>query len=643
MTLCLNPQCQSPENPDNAKFCSNCGCKLWLSDRYRPIKAIGQGGFGRTFLAIDDHKPSKPYCVVKQFFPDDRGTTNPEKAAELFYQEAKHLDELGHHPQIPQLQAYFIQEQRQYLVQQFIDGQDLAVELKFSGPFTEDKIRDLLYSLLPVLQFIHDRQVIHRDIKPRNIIRRESDSQLFLVDFGAAKLATKTALLRPGTIIGTVQYIAPEQARGKAIFASDIYSLGVTCIHLLTRRRPNILFDNIQAAWVWQPYLSLPVSDSLQNILDKMLQTAIKRRYQSAAEILADLGEKKLVIQPKPAEVLKQNIENIRKKQLTIQPVLPNISNQKTGAATPALPVPPPITPGNPWHCQYTLKGHTHWVRSVAISPDSKILVSGSGDKTIKIWDLNTGNLLNNIISNHGFWITAIAISCNGQFIASGSADKTMKIWRLDTGEVINTINGHKDQVRSLVFSADGKFLVSTSQDNTIKMWRMNNGELIRTFSGHSHWVTCVAIAPDGKTLVSGSYDRTLKIWDINTGQLLNSLIGHSKEIESIAIHPQGKIIASVGKDQTIKLWRIYTGTLLGTLPGHKDDMISLAFSPNGQTLAIGSNDKNIYLWQIIPRNIRPNYILSGHNNRIWSIAFSPDGQIIASGSGDGTIKIWKC
>ena len=233
--------------------------------RYRALKIIGQGGFGRTFLAVDEQKPSKPQCVIKQFYPQAQGTDTAEKAAELFAQEAVRLNELGHHDQIPRLEAYLTQEQLQYLVQEYIEGQNLLQELKELGHgFNEAQIWQLLNEVLPILEFIHAGQVIHRDISPDNIIRRYQDKKLVLVDFGASKFATGTALVKTGTIIGKAEYIAPEQGRGKATFASDLYSLGVTCIHLMTQVSPFELFDIGEGAWVWQQFLvDNPVSDNL--------------------------------------------------------------------------------------------------------------------------------------------------------------------------------------------------------------------------------------------------------------------------------------------------------------------------------------------------------------------------------------------
>ncbi|HEY9619336.1 MAG TPA: serine/threonine-protein kinase, partial [Crinalium sp.] len=288
MSYCLNPLCPQPQNLDDAEIC-HCGAKLRLQDRYMALQPIGQGGFGRTFLAIDLAHPLKLQCVIKQFFPQEQGAAHSSKASALFQEEAMRLQELGHHSQIPDLLAQLEQEGRQYLVQEFIDGFNLACELAEDGPFTEAKIHQLLIEVLPVLQFMHQHHIIHRDIKPANIIRRSADSHLVLVDLGAAKQATGTALAQTGTVIGSAEFTAPEQARGKAVFASDLYSLGVTCIHLLTQMSPFDLFDSGESRWVWQDYVHETVSDRLGQILDKMLEPATNRRYPFVASVLADL------------------------------------------------------------------------------------------------------------------------------------------------------------------------------------------------------------------------------------------------------------------------------------------------------------------------------------------------------------------
>ncbi|MEM6614397.1 MAG: serine/threonine-protein kinase, partial [Cyanobacteria bacterium P01_C01_bin.72] len=273
---CLHRDCTQPENKGNAIACDNCGSNLLLQNRYRVLQLMGQGSFGRTFKAIDQSKAEQPYCAIKQFWIEPHHKSKA-KAGELFKQEAQRLEVLGKHPHIPTLIDYFVEENEQYLVQEFIGGTNLAQE---SG-WNESKIRELLLYLLPLIQFIHDHNVIHRDIKPENIVRSHRDNSLTLVDFGAAKVVTEAMASKTGTVIGSAAYTAPEQLKGKAVFASDIYSLGVTCVHLLTNVHPFNLFDSNENSWNWRHYLSQPISKQLGQVLDKMLLGAINQRYQS--------------------------------------------------------------------------------------------------------------------------------------------------------------------------------------------------------------------------------------------------------------------------------------------------------------------------------------------------------------------------
>jgi formylglycine-generating enzyme required for sulfatase activity len=296
MSYCISPTCPAPDkNSPTTNFCMSCGAEILLNGRYRALKLLGQGGFGKTFKAVDEDQPRQPLCVIKQFAFSNNHPETRQIALKLFYEEAQHLEALGKHDQIPELLAYFDVEGQPYLVQQFIDGQDLEQELATAGTFNQAKICELLESLLPVLDFIHHQSppVIHRDIKPANIIRRRSDGGLVLVDFCAAKQATQSMLAQTGTAIGSAEFAAPEQARRKPVFASDIYSLGVTCIYLLTQVSPFDLFDMNQDAWVWRDYLvNNQVDEKLGKVLDKMIANVLPQRYQSAADILVALGQK---------------------------------------------------------------------------------------------------------------------------------------------------------------------------------------------------------------------------------------------------------------------------------------------------------------------------------------------------------------
>jgi WD40 repeat protein len=286
-----------------------------------------------------------------------------------------------------------------------------------------------------------------------------------------------------------------------------------------------------------------------------------------------------------------------------------------------------------------TLEGHSDFVNSVAYSPNGQTLASGSDDKTIKLWNVKTGNLLQTL-EGHSDLVRSVAYSPNGQTLASGSRDSTIKLWNVNTGNLLQTLEGHSDWVRSLAYSPDGQTLASGSYDNTIKLWNVNTGNLLQTFTGHSDLVRSVAYSPDGQTLASGSLDKTIKLWDIKTGNLLQTLEGHSDSVVSVAYSPDGQTLASGSWDKTIKLWNVKTGKLLQTLKSHSDLVTSVAYSPDGQTLASGSRDSTIKLWNVNTGNLLQTF--TAHSSSVSSVAYSPDGQILASGSRDSTIKIWR-
>ena len=236
ISQCLNPDCLH-QNPPQSKFCQRCGSKLLLADRYRATRLLGRGGMGRAYEAIDLHRLDTP-CVIKEFLPLQQGKAAIEKATQLFRQEAMRLRDLGKHPQIPDLLAFVEQEGKLYLVQEFIEGETLLQEMDKNGRFSEEQVTAVLDDLLPVLDFVHQRQVIHRDIKPDNIMRSPT-GQLVLIDFGVSKQTSSSLLSRVVTVAGTPGYAPIEQTRGFCYPASDLYSLGVTCIRLLTGCLPT--------------------------------------------------------------------------------------------------------------------------------------------------------------------------------------------------------------------------------------------------------------------------------------------------------------------------------------------------------------------------------------------------------------------
>jgi serine/threonine protein kinase len=325
---CTRPGCPRPQNifPDlddssllktvQQRYCKTCGMPLILSGRYLPVRLLGQGGFGAAFLARDRYTPAMRQCVAKLLQPSVSLTPTQLKIAQnLFEREAAVLEELGNeHPQIPSLLAFFeltvpsLQPGKDdkffYLVQEFIDGENLEDELAVKGKFSEAEIMEMLREILKVLDFVHSRGSIHRDIKPANIMRGKN-GRLYLLDFGAVKQVTQTAgTSKASTGIYSMGYAPPEQMSGQEVYpATDLYALAVTCITLLSGLQPTELFDSYRNEWNW--HSRVQVSSRLTQVLDRMLLSAPSQRFQSATEVEAALKsasqQPTVVVSPPPA------------------------------------------------------------------------------------------------------------------------------------------------------------------------------------------------------------------------------------------------------------------------------------------------------------------------------------------------------
>jgi serine/threonine protein kinase len=312
--ICTRPHCPRPKNIDpdldnpthlkkiQQKYCNSCGMPLILADRYVPVSLLGEGGFGRAFLARDRYTPTMRYCVVKQFQPSKN--LPPEQldmALELFEREATVLEKLGSkNPQIPDLYAFFPliipdasgqkEQQYFYLALEYIEGENLEQELERKGMFTEEEILELLAQILPVLQFVHDNDSIHRDIKPSNIIR-SPDNIFHLLDFGAVKQITANlGQKQSSTGIYSMGFAPPEQTGGLQVYpATDLYALAATCVNLLTNQATTDLFNSYENRWDWRQYAP-KVSITLAEVLDRMLLPSPSSRFQSAKEVFDRLS-----------------------------------------------------------------------------------------------------------------------------------------------------------------------------------------------------------------------------------------------------------------------------------------------------------------------------------------------------------------
>jgi serine/threonine protein kinase len=266
-----------------------------LDQRYQVVELLGKGGFGHTYIALDTRRPGNPTCVVKHLKPISSDPDFLPLARRLFNREAESLENLGHNDQIPRLLAYFEEKEEFYLVQELIEGHPLSWEMAPGSRCSEEQVIQLLQEVLPILEFIHSHGVIHRDLKPDNLIRRTADNKIVLVDFGAVKQIKSYSLMTPEQLkndtlaVGTPGYMPSEQGQGRPRPCSDIYALGMTCIQALTGLNPQQLGeDAVSGEILWQHHAQ--VSNQLADILNKMIRHYFKYRYQTATDVLQALG-----------------------------------------------------------------------------------------------------------------------------------------------------------------------------------------------------------------------------------------------------------------------------------------------------------------------------------------------------------------
>ncbi len=672
-----------------------------LDGRYQVAQVLGRGGFSQTYLARDTRRPGHPICVVKHLKPLRKDARFLRTARRLFTSEAETLEKLGSHDQIPQLLAYFEENQEFYLVQAFIQGQTLLKELPPGQRWSERQVHRLLQEVLSILAFVHSHGVIHRDIKPSNLIRRRQDEQWVLIDFGAVKqIQTQLGATRgPVTdtiAIGTQGYMATEQSKGRPRPNSDLYALGVIGIQALTGLNPLDLPEDPETGeFLWRDQAR--VSDPLASVLDQMVRYHFKDRYQTATDPLQalqafapDRTPARSAASPLYAAALSrvnrplaQNTAQNTPAALTLQPsgrprwpgqaaissaANPSLLRLGTGVGIAAVlaltagtyyflrsereipwtvsdpgveqSLPQPVLDSPPppvGALGKTLARHTDSVWSTDISPDGRTLVSGGADHQIKLWDVSTGQPRRSLVGLSDT-VRTVIIHPDGQTVI-GSGYRSINCWDLNTGTLLRTLTGHADSVWSLAASPDGQTLASGSTDQTVKLWHLPSGQLRHTLTGHSDWIFTVAISPDGQTLASGSRDHTIKLWRLGTGELLHTLTGHSGPVRSLAISPDGQRLVSGSWDKSIKIWDLRTGARLRTLAGHSDRVVSVAISPEGRTLATGSVDGTIKLWNFSTGALQRT--LSGHSDWVLAVKFSPDGQTLISSSWDNTIKVW--
>ncbi len=589
--------------------------KKLFGDRYIIENILGEGGMGITYLAKNQRSELR---VIKTLREDI--IANPawkpylNKILQDFRDEGVRLA-VCRHPNIVEIKTVFDEENLPCMAMEYIQGEDLSKYLRRMGVLSEAEALQYIQQIGDALKEIHRRGLLHRDIKPGNIIIRQGKSEAVLIDFGIAREFTPNEVQKH-TVYRTPGFAPPEQYQTSALRGEfiDVYALAATLYTVITGVIPPSADNRGKNTLLKPPQdLNPHISDRTNQAIMRGMALNANYRPQSVGEWL---------------QLLEEPIHKTK--------ILATVPPTKI-----ITPTPPSLLPYR-WKCVNTLEAHNSMVHAVTISPDRKIFGSGS-DKTIKLWELESGKQLRQLggwFSSHSGIVDALAFSYDGEIIASGSWDETIKLWSVSTGRKIRTLKGHNSCINTLTFSPDNQLLASGSLDCTIKIWQIITGQEIGNLTGHSASVTAVAWSPDGQFLASASADCTIKIWQASTGREIRTLYGHSLFVNSVAYSQDGTMLVSGSSDNTIKLWQGSTGKEIRTFTGHSDAVWTVALSPDRQFIVSGSWDKTIKIWLLSTG--KEICTLKGHSNYVRSVAISPNGQTLVSGSDDHTIRIWQ-
>lgn len=694
MSLCINPDCPQPDHLGNseANSCRACGTTLVLEGRYRVMRLLSsQTGFGMVYEAYERDLP-KILKVLR------REHSQNSKILAMFRHEAEVLSQLCH-PGMP-----FVEDEGYFtvtlpdtavplhcIVMEKIDGLNLTQWMQQQGnhPIQEQLALGWLTQLAKILHQMHQNSYFHRDIKPQNVMIRTS-GQLALVDFGAAREMTQTYLAQVNrggvaTAIGSAGYTPPEQEQGQAVPQSDFYALGRTLIYLLTAKAPTdtALYDAFQNSFEWRSHAP-QISSGLADLLDSMIAPRVVDRPASAQDIVVRLEQlsNQLPHQPgsqptaptlpetslppvepstaHPAtslqlgiatpswQMLPQSLYSSQKRRRRWPWVVAALVGLGVAGGTIALytrfqkPIAPPPIAATQLNVQLqrTLPAHSGSINDLLLFADGLRMVSASADKTIRFWDLTSGELIQTWENQTGF-VNTILLSPDETQLYSANADGALQGWNVADGNLLwQERTAHSGPINTIARTPDGQQLVSGGADGTIHVWQAKTGGVpTQSLETNQGSVNSLVVTSDGRYIISGGSDRTIKVWHITTGRLERTLTGHESFVNALAISPDGRFLFSASADGTIRKWQIKTGKPLQILSGHSSYVNDMVFSRDGRTLTTASADKTVRIW-VVDTGAAEN-VLTGFGMLIDHVVVSASEQIVTASRTTPAIKVW--
>jgi WD40 repeat protein len=613
---------------------------IGLLDQFGIRDVIGRGGMGLVLRGHDTWLNRE--VAIKVLAPE---LAEDETAQHRFCREARAAASVDHEHVVS---VHHVAEggpsQVPYLVMQLVDGEGLDERLARVGKLPLADVVRMGAQIAAGLAAAHERGLIHRDIKPGNILLERGTDKVKITDFGLARAAEDVRLTRSGLVTGTPLYMAPEQARGETVDArADLFSFGIVLYEMCTGETP---FDARTPLAVLkrlsdEPHrpvraLNPEVPQWLSDVIDRLLAKSPEGRFQTAREVAVLLDHYwagiKTSSEVTPALAARKPWwlhVGILLAAVAVGSLLTFVAVSLWRGKGPEEPSVPPVA---------VLRGDAGTVWCVAFSPDGEVLATGIEDGTVKLWDVNRQSLIRSLRPERGAAVWSVEFSANGKSLLTATDNNTAVLWALD--KAWNPVElKTRAATRAAHFSRDGKLVYTGDRHGDVRVWGLSEGKELRSWR-HSGAVYALALSRDNSTAASAGSDPVIRLWDVDSGTERAPLNGHAGQVYSLDFHPDGKVLASAGWDRIIRLWDVGAAVLSRELKGHQSDIWAVRFSPDGRSLASAGGDGTVRVWDARTGELLQT--LRGHEGNVHSLGFSRDGTLIASGGRDGTVRLWN-
>lgn len=613
------------------------------------MRVLGRGGMGVVLEAFDSRLQRN--VALKVLDPDLAGD---EVSRQRFCREARTAASISHENVVAVHQVEKSgDEGLPYLVMQLISGESLEQRLAREKKLPLREVVRIGMQAAHGLAAAHAQGLIHRDIKPGNILLESTNDRVKLTDFGLARVAEDVKLTCTGFVSGTPLYMAPEQALGEEPDPrSDLFSLGAVLYEMCAGQPPFV--GNSALAILKQiadvkhrplRELNPAVPEWLAETIDHLLAKKPPQRIQSATH-LAELLEFEWALLKTTSEDLPtvcqvEQRKRIRRNRWIAAGVgatflaLGLLGGQFLGHRNgPADPVVEEVSSAEP---VAVLSANAGAVWSVSFDRTSDTVAMAVEDGTVRLWDLPTKSVKSTTTSHRGT-IWASRFSQTGNLLATAGDDGLIKIWKPAQAEPLKIFE-QSNAVRGLALAHDDQTLFAGSRDGVLRVWSLDAAEPL-VEARQPGTVYAVAISPDDETLATAGSDKIIRLWNARTLTQKLPLEGHTAPIYSLSFNRDGRRLASAGWDRTVRIWDAGSGLVIKSWEGHKGDIWGVAYSPDGAKLATGGTDGAVKLWDAETGDLLATYL--GHKIGVHTVAFNQDGTLLASGGRDGAVRIWK-